>query len=163
MKKSDSEEKLNAKIEHVLTEIRMVLPGVQALLGFQMTTSLMESFAKLPESSKEVHFAALVLIALSAIFLMTPSAYHRIVNEGENTEGFHRFAGRMLIASMISLPLGIGADVFVVIRKATESLAWAITAGSVSLLLAWALWFGLTFWRRAADARRHQVNQTAAA
>ena len=33
---------LNARIEQVLTEIRMVLPGVQALLGFQMATVMMQ-------------------------------------------------------------------------------------------------------------------------
>jgi hypothetical protein len=159
MEKSQSQEKLNAKIEHVLTEIRMVLPGVQALLGFQMTASIMQSFANLPESSKQFHLAALLLVALSAIFLMTPSAYHRIVEHGENTARFHRFAGQMLIASMISLPLGIGADLFVVIRKATGSVAWGATTGLLSMLLAWGLWFGLTLARRAADVRQHQLEE----
>jgi hypothetical protein len=155
MKTSHQEEqKLNTKIEHVLQEIRMVLPGVQALLGFQMATSMMQSFESLPGSSKALHFAALLMIALSTVFLMTPPAYHRLVDRGENTARFHRFAGTMLLAAMISLPLGIAADVFIVVRKLTESVEWAIASGLVALLLAWGLWFGLTGLRKSADARR---------
>ena len=122
MKDKETEQKLNTKIEQVLTEIRMVLPGVQALLGFQMATTMMQSFERLPDSSKQLHFAGLLLIVVSAIFLMAPSAYHRLVNRGENTERFHHFAGQMLVAAMVTLPLGISAGVFVVIRKFSESL-----------------------------------------
>src|SRR5438105_3760142 len=39
---------LRDKIRHVLTEARVVLPGAQALLGFQFTIILMEGFEKLP-------------------------------------------------------------------------------------------------------------------
>jgi len=146
--------KLNDKIDHVLTEIRMVLPGVQALLGFQMATMMMQSFDSLPESSKQIHFAALLLIAVSTVFLMTPPAYHRIVDRGENTPRFHRFAGSMLLAAMISLPLGIAADVFIVVRKLTDSIDPALGASVFALLLAWGLWFGLTWARKNADAHR---------
>ncbi|PYN15024.1 MAG: hypothetical protein DME05_13385, partial [Candidatus Rokuibacteriota bacterium] len=43
------------KVEHVLTEIRMVLPGAQALLGFSFAAVLMERFERLPQSSQAVH------------------------------------------------------------------------------------------------------------
>ena len=154
MKDKETEQKLNTKIEQVLTEIRMVLPGVQALLGFQMATTMMQSFEKLPDSSKQLHFAGLLLIVVSAIFLMAPSAYHRLVNRGENTERFHHFAGQMLVAAMVTLPLGISAGVFVVIRKFSESLEWSIASALLSLLLAWALWFGVTLARKTKDGAR---------
>jgi len=148
------DKKLNDKIDHVLTEIRMILPGVQALLGFQMATTMMQSFDSLPESSKQLHFAALLMIAISTVFLMTPPAYHRIVDRGENTPRFHRFAGHMLLAAMISLPLGIAADVFIVVRKLTEAIEPALGASAFSLVLAWGLWFGLTWARKNADTHR---------
>lgn len=164
MKDKESESKLNTKIEQVLTEIRMVLPGVQALLGFQMATTMMQSFEKLPDSSKQLHFAGLLLIVVSAVFLMTPSAYHRLVNRGENTERFHLFTSRMLVAAMVSLPLGISADVFVVARKFSESVEWAIASALLSLLMAWGLWFGVTLARKSKDSseRRHQLSEARA-
>ena len=155
MKRNETEQQLNVKIEQVLTEIRMVLPGVQALLGFQMASTMTQAFEKLPESSKQVHFSALLLIALSVIFLMTPSAYHRIVEGGEDTERFHTFASRMLIAAMIPLPVGIAAEVFVVLRKFSQSIEWPAAAAAVTMLLAWLLWFGITSLKRAKDHRQH--------
>jgi hypothetical protein len=48
---------LDERIEHVLTEIRMVLPGAQALLGFGVGAVLMESFDRLPQSSQLIHLS----------------------------------------------------------------------------------------------------------
>lgn len=142
--------KLKAKIEQVLTEIRVVLPGAQALLGFQFASLLVEGFEKLPQSSKYVHFVSLSLIALAIIFMMTPAAYHRLVERGEETEHFHRFASRMLLASMIPLALGITGDFYVVARKITGSDAFAISIALFMLAIFYGLWFGYTFYRRGA-------------
>jgi len=149
MKEKEDEQTLNAKIQQVLTEIRMVLPGVQALLGFQMVTTMSESFDRLPDSSKAIHFASLLLIAMSAVLLMTPSAYHRLVEKGEDTEDFHTLASRLLIAAMVPLPVGIAGEVFVVLRKVTDSVEWSIVAAVVTLVVAWTLWFGFTLVKRA--------------
>lgn len=140
--------KLKDKIEQALTEMRVVLPGAQALLGFQFASMLVEGFDKLPASSKYVHLVSLGLIALSVILLMTPAAYHRIVEKGENTEHFHRFASRILIAAMVPLALGMCGDLFVVIRKITESSLAAIVGASLMLIFFYGLWFGYTLYRR---------------
>jgi cytochrome bd-type quinol oxidase subunit 2 len=140
--------KVKDKIRHVLTECRVVLPGAQALLGFQFVTTLMEAFEKLPLSLRYIHLMSLALVAISIVLLMTPAAYHRIVERGEETEHFHRFASRMLIASMIPLALGISGDFFIVVRKITESSKSAIVAAAVSLLFFYGLWFGFTIYRR---------------
>jgi hypothetical protein len=145
---SGSGTKLTDKIKHVLTEARVVLPGAQALLGFQLVTTLMEAFEKLPTSSKYVHLASLSLVAVSIILLMTPAAYHRIVEEGEETEHFHRFASRVLIVAMIPLALGMCGDFFVVVRKIIVSSTAAIIAAATMLVFFYSLWFGLTIYRR---------------
>jgi uncharacterized membrane protein len=144
---------LRDKIKHVLTEARVVLPGVQALLGFQLATMLLESFDKLPPSSKQVHLASLILIALSTICLMAPAAYHRIVEEGEETEGFHRFASWMVLCGLAPLALGICGELFVVVRKISDSPALALAGSLVMLAFAYWLWFGFTPARRR-DQRR---------
>lgn len=140
--------KLRDKIDQALTEMRVVLPGAQALLGFQLASMLVEGFDKLPASSKYVHLASLTLIALSVILLMTPAAYHRIVEKGENTEHFHAFASRILIAAMVPLALGMCGDLFVVIRKITESPVAGILGAGLMLIFFYGLWFGYTLYRR---------------
>ncbi len=146
--KEDGDEKLKDKIKHVLTEARMVLPGAQALLGFQFIAILMESFEKLPHASQYVHLFSLAMIAITVVLLMTPAAYHRIVEQGEDTEHFHRFASRMIIAAMVPLALGICGDVYVVVNKVLDSQLVAVVSAIVILALFWELWFGLTIYRR---------------
>lgn len=140
--------KLSDKIEHVLTEARLILPGAQALLGFLFVAVLMESFDKLPNASKYMHLASLALIALTIVLLMTPAAYHRIVERGEETEHFHRFASRMVVAALVPLALGISAAVYVVVQKVLDSQLVSVVAALVTLALFWELWFGLTLYRR---------------
>jgi cytochrome bd-type quinol oxidase subunit 2 len=140
--------KLKDKIQQVLTEVRVVLPGAQALLGFQFAALLVEGFEKLPQSSKYVHFASLSLIALAIILMMTPAAYHRLVEQGEDTEHFHRFASRTMLASMIPLALGITGDFFVVARKITESDGLSVGLSALALIIFYGLWFGFTLYRK---------------
>jgi hypothetical protein len=144
--------KLKDKIEQALTEARVVLPGAQALLGFQFASMLVEGFDKLPGSSKYVHLISLALMALAVILLMAPAAYHRIVEEGQDTEHFHRVASRFLIAAMVPLALGICGDLFVVARKVTESAIAGIISAAAMLLFFYGLWFGYTIYQRNAQA-----------
>jgi MFS family permease len=136
------------KIDHVLMESRMVLPGAQALLGFQIAIILQETFDKLPHSSKLIHLVSLACVALSILLLMTPSAYHRIVEQGEETDHFHKVASRLLVVATLPLALGLTGDTFVVVRKVLDSVPAALVAAGANLLLCLGLWFGFTLVQR---------------
>lgn len=145
---------LKDKVSQVLTEARVVLPGAQALLGFQFISFLMTGFEKLEETAKYVHVASLCLMGLSVVLLMTPAAYHRIVEEGEDTEHFHRTASRLLVAAMIPLALGICGDFFIIVQKVTKSSTTGVVAALLMLALFYGLWFGFTIYRRTSRQRR---------
>jgi len=87
------------------------------------------------------------------ILLMTPAAFHRIAEHGEDTERFHAIANGFLLASMITLPLGICADVFIVFQKVTNSRWLSATASAAVLMFFYGLWFGFTAYRRAQIAK----------
>jgi hypothetical protein len=142
---------IERKIEHVLTESRVVLPGAQALLGFQLATMLLDGFDHLPDSSKYVHLASLGAIALTTVLLIAPAAYHRIVERGEDTESFHRVASAFVLAAMVPLALGVAGDVFVVVRKLTTSSPVALVVAGATLLFLYGVWFGFTLYRRRRD------------
>lgn len=146
--KQEEKKKLTDKIKHVLTECRVVLPGSQALLGFQFICVLTESFDRLPPLSKYIHLASLGLNALAIVLLITPAAYHRLVEEGEETEHFHRFASKMLIAALVPLALALAGDVYVVVQKVSDSQLLSVVSALVVLAVFWELWFGLTLYRR---------------
>jgi len=140
--------KLADKVDHVLTEARVVLPGAQALLGFQFIAVLAEGFDTLSSTSKYLHLFALALIALSTVLLMTPAAYHRIVEEGEDTEHFHQLASKFVLAAMATLALGIIVNFYVVVEKVTASIPLALSSAAIMLILFYGFWFGYTLVRR---------------
>jgi hypothetical protein len=96
---TDEHVPLPQRIEQMLTEARVVLPGAQALLGFQLAVVLTEAFAGLVPLSKTVHGAALGCVALCTILLMAPAAYHRIVYEGDASIQFLAIGSRFLLAA----------------------------------------------------------------
>lgn len=137
------------KIRQVLTEARVILPGNQALLGFQFAVTLQQGFHDLPFSLKVVHLGSLSLIATSTILLLTPAAYHRIVEQGEETESFYRVANNFVVSSLPPMAAGICGDFFVVAYKTTERWGVSLAASLLMMSLFCGLWFGYTLFRRA--------------
>ena len=53
----------------------MVLPGIQALFGFQLIAVFNERFRQLSEGEQLIHFTAIMLVAIAIALIMTPAAY----------------------------------------------------------------------------------------
>jgi hypothetical protein len=134
---------LHEKIDAMLTEARVILPGAQALLGFQLAIVLTESFEKLDAQLKSVHGAALLLVCLSILLLMAPAAYHRIVYAGEDSPDFHKVGSWLVTLSTIPLAVGLSADVLVVGTKMWSSMAAAVFTALLSLLFLALAWLGV--------------------
>jgi hypothetical protein len=142
---SDREEErgttsLDQKVEQMLTETRVLLPGAQALLGFQLAITFTEAFEKLPLSSKLAHLGALGCVALTVIFLIAPAAFHRIVYQGENAPAFHDLGSRFILAASAVLALGLATDLYMVIAKITESTWAGLAAGLGTFVVLALLW-----------------------
>jgi hypothetical protein len=132
---------LQVKIEQLLTEARVVLPGAQALLGFQLAIVLTHTFDQLPKSSIVVHAASLFLVALAVILLMAPAPYHRIVYAGEDTEDMYRVGSALVMGATLPLGLGLAGDVYVVIAKISGSFAIGSLTGGLAFVLLTGLWY----------------------
>jgi hypothetical protein len=81
------------------------------------------------------------MTAVTIILLITPAAFHRVVEHGEATERQHRVATRFLLAAMVTLPPSITGDLAVVFWKATGSLSLALWVSGVMLGLFYVVWF----------------------
>lgn len=154
---SDETPQLHERVNQALTEARVVLPGAQAMLGFQLVTMFTEAFQALPASSKAVHLASLALIALTVLLLMTPAAYHRIAEAGEDSDRLVKLTGRFVLAAMVPLAAGMAGDLFVVVRKVSHSTSLAATAATLALFCALGMWFGYTCLRRRATTSSQAV------
>jgi hypothetical protein len=132
---------LDTAASHLLEECRMVIPGIQALFGFQLIAIFNQSFdEKLPKPAQIVHLVALILTALSMALVMTPAAVHRIAEPMSVSERFLWMASSLLLAGMVSLAIGVALDVFVVSTALTSSNALGIVIGIAALVVFCALW-----------------------
>jgi hypothetical protein len=132
---------LHTRIDQMLTEARVMLPGATAMLGFQFAVMLTKTFDQLPRGARPIHVAALALVALTVILLMTPAAIHRITFRGEDSERFHRIGSRFLVAAAVPLGLGISLDMYVALVRATESPALGTAGAALAAVLFAVLWF----------------------
>jgi hypothetical protein len=152
MQEMSNKTSLKSKIEQMLTEARVIIPGGQALLGFQLIATLTKAFSELPDLFKYVHCAALCAVALTVILLMTPAALHRLGFQGEDDPVFFEIGSRLVIAASIPLAIGISGDVAVVFFKTTGDTIMALGAGAIALLALLAFWLAYQLWRRAQHA-----------
>jgi hypothetical protein len=150
--RKDQATPLPQKIDQMLIEARTILPGAQALLGFQLAVVLTQGFDTLPAPEKLAHAAALLLVALTIILLMTPAAMHRITYAGEESQHLLKVGSRFVVGSTLPLAAALALDTFVVCTKALGShvLALALSGATVVVLLS--LW-----WLYPLAARSHRA------
>jgi Family of unknown function (DUF6328) len=132
---------IDVRVEHMLTEARVMLPGAQALLGFQLAVILTDAFAALPSASKIVHVVALCCVSLAVILLIAPASFHRISFHGQNTEPFYRLGSTLVLVAAVPLAVGIVSDLYVAVTKALDRPALGAGIAFAGFLAIGALWF----------------------
>lgn len=125
----DKKQSLETRIVQALTELRVVLPGAQALFGFQFIAVLTDSFERLPPASRIVHLISLGLVALAIIMLIAPASYHRIAAGGNAEEGVLHCAVAMMLPAEGLIALGLVGDAYVTVRLISGSHALALWLG----------------------------------
>ncbi|MBA5690126.1 hypothetical protein H3H39_24055 [Duganella sp. LX47W] len=130
-------------MRNVIEEARMVLPGIQALFGFQTIAVFNQRFMDLPRPMQVCHLLALALVVLAIALAMAPAAYHRIVESHQVSEQTVRLSSGFICAALAPLAGGLALDMAVVLYLVTPSYAASAagTAGTLALLLG--LWFAL--------------------
>ena len=145
---------VTTKIEQMLTEARVILPGAQALFGFQLIVMLTPSFTQLPREAKLVHAAALLCVALTIILLMAPAAIHRLAFNGEDTPRILRIGSRLVTAALLPLSLGLAADIYVAVGHSLDNETLGIAIGVAILTLLLSIWYAWPLLVRARNAVR---------
>lgn len=124
-------EPLSDLVTHLLEECRMVLPGIQTLFGFQLIAIFNDTFwEKLASAEQVLHFAAIVLVAVSIALVMAPAAYHRQVEPETISRRFVVLTSNFLSWSMIPLVTALACEVYII-----GELVFRSRAGSLAVTL----------------------------
>jgi uncharacterized protein DUF6328 len=144
MERAGKEERKESLVEEtrtILEEARMVLPGIQALFGFQLIAVFNARFDELTAALQALHLIALVAGAISMSLVMTPAAYHRIAERGRTSSRFTALASWLIAAAMAPLALSIALDAFVVsVMIVGNPVVGSLIGASLATMFV-AMWF----------------------
>ena len=108
-------EPLSDAVTHLLEECRMVLPGIQALFGFQLIAVFNQVFwDRLLPIEQILHLAAICLVACSVALVMTPAAYHRLAEPRTISQRLVALANLCLSSSMYPLMVALCIDLYLI-------------------------------------------------
>jgi hypothetical protein len=142
------EERVNRELIELLNELRVALPGVQVLFAFLLAVPFSQRFADTTELQRDTFMVALLSTLAGSVFLIAPTAYHRIRFRDRDKEALLRIANVFAILGMVFLAIGMTAVVFLVtdmIFKGTvTTIVTALTAGLFTVV-----WFVLPLARKA--------------
>jgi len=142
-------ERLDRNLSELLQELRVALPGVQVLFAFLLAVPFQQRFAEVSQLQKWIYFVTLLLTALSAALLMSPTAYHRLTFRMQQKDELIRLANKFAIAGLGCLALAMTGAITLVTGFLFNTLATLVA--SVGALLVFALfWYALPIQRRSA-------------
>jgi hypothetical protein len=134
---------LSSSFSYTLDEARMVLPGIQALFGFQMMAVFSQPFTALSQSEQITHFIAIALNVLAITLLMSPAAFHRHANPRVISEKLLQTGSQFVTAGMMPLMLSIVLDFYVIGSMILHKPIFAGIAACAIFILMCAFWFVL--------------------
>jgi hypothetical protein len=132
---------LHTRIDHMLTEARVILPGAQAILGFQLIVTMTPAFDQLPNALRMTHVVALASILLTIILLIAPAAVHRIAFGGRDDPLFYSVGSALLTWTLAPFAIGVCCDFYLAMTRLLESEWLARSCAAALLLLLVTLWY----------------------
>ena len=130
MAEETHEERVNRELIELLNELRVALPGVQVLFAFMV---------------------ALISSLAGSVFLIAPSAYHRLRFRDRDKEALLQMSNIFAIVGLVFLALGMTSVVFLVtdmiFKRAVTTVVTSLTAGLFALV-----WFVLPLVRKSKDS-----------
>jgi uncharacterized PurR-regulated membrane protein YhhQ (DUF165 family) len=125
-------------MDNLIEECRMLLPGIQALFGFQLIAVFNSVFdEKLSSLEQRIHLLAIGFVGVAIALILAPAAYHRQIEPLEITQRFIHISTRLMLGSMAALALSICLDVFLISRLILQDALFSllITAGLLALFI----------------------------
>lgn len=144
-------ESLKDEMRNLIEEARMVIPGIQALFGFQTMAVFNNRFTELPDIGKHVYLASLALLVIAMALMMAPAAYHRLAERGQVSRQMINIGSNLLTTALVPLMFAFALDVYVVVLAALDSGGCGLIGGVATIVMLAGAWFGFPLLKRRMD------------
>ena len=147
-------ERASRKWSELLQELRVAQMGVQILTGFLLTVPFSARFTDLSSTDRAAFMVTLSLAIVSAVLLITPVAFHRVLYGRSEKDWLVEAAAHVSRAGLAFLGLTLVGVVFMVFHVVT-GLTPAVISASIALVLVVGLWW-VTPWAARGPLRNHE-------
>jgi hypothetical protein len=106
-------ERLDRNLQEMLSELRVVVTGVQVLFAFLLVVPFNVGFVHIGGYERRVYFVTLVLAALAAVCMLAPPVHHRILFRCDDKRHIVFTANRLITTGAIAT--AVAALPFIVI------------------------------------------------
>lgn len=148
--KEDPGKRLDRELAELHQELRVALPGVEVLFGFQLGLPFTQRFNSISPLQEVVYISSFLATAVAILLLIAPVAFHRLRWRQYDKDKLLRHGNRMLVTSLVFMAASFACMVFVVTDMILGRGYSAVMAGTLLLLFA-LLWFALPLSRRMRD------------
>ncbi len=141
------ESRQDRELLELLNELRVALPGVQVIFAFLLTIPFASRFEDVTAAQRGAYFVAFLCTALATVFLIAPTAFHRIEFRQRDKEKMLQISNSLTIVGLALLALALTSVVFLI----TDFIFSAQAAVPVTIVIGFAfvvLWFAFPLWRR---------------
>jgi hypothetical protein len=137
-------EPLGASVSHTVEEVRMLIPGVTAFLGFQLVAVFNNGFSqKLTPNEQMLHVWAMFVTLVALLLLLSPAAYHRQAESGWVSQGFVNLSSRLITGATPLFALGMTLDFYLLVRAVSDNGTLAALMALVIFGITIVLWYGI--------------------
>ena len=137
---SSQQDKNDQEMRNIIEEARCILPGLQAVFGFQSIAVFNERFTDLQVYAQVCHLVGLGLMVIAMGMLMTPAVYYR-AKHGYATSRMVRASRKSIRGALMPLAVGLSLDMLTVMSLATDRFSLSVAAAVATLLLFVGLWY----------------------
>jgi hypothetical protein len=141
-------ERLDRNLQELLSELRVVVTGVQVLFAFLLVVPFNSGFVNIGPFERRVYFVTLLLAALAAVCMLAAPAHHRILFRCDDKRHIVFTANRLMITGLAFLALAMCGSLLLVATK-----LFGVTTGAITVALAalsfLIVWFVLPLVRKA--------------
>jgi hypothetical protein len=144
-----TKQSLENEVNLIIEEARMVLPGIQALFGFQLIAVFSDRFPRaLPPFAQHLHLVATALVAAAIALIMAPAAYHRQAERDRLSRYFANYASLLITIALAPLLAAICIEIGLVAYAILGSPGASFMLGLFLALAYTLLWYVFPYWKR---------------
>jgi O-antigen/teichoic acid export membrane protein len=141
------EQRDDRNLADLLQELRVATLGVQVLFGFLLGLPFTSRFSRLEPWQRWLYLAIIMLSSISAVLLVAPVAYHRLLFRRHQLEFLIEAASKLAICGLVTVSLAVSGAVLLVTSYVEPGLPAAV-AVAITAALFGSLWFALPLARR---------------